>query len=120
MVVETQTDCQLQLLHGIGGTEAKLVEEVTKKVQYVKKCEHCGAGRRKRHSAKSEEPELKDSEGLKLIEGKGAIIEDVAQREDKGTSHRVSNLPLPTKSNEAQLTIESLPLEVSCYTIAPA
>ena len=117
--VETQTDCQSQLLHCIGATEGQSVEEIAKKIQYVKKCEYCGAGRRKRHSRKGEEPEIKDNEVLKCHEGKGAIIEDVAQREDKGTSHRVSNLPLPTKSNEAQLTIESLPLEVSCYTIAP-
>ena len=85
----------------------------------MKKCEHCGAGRRKRHSVKSEEPEIKNSEGLKLTEEKGPIIENAAQRPDKDISHKVSNSSLPAKSNEAQLTIESLPLEVSCYIISP-
>ena len=116
--VETQTDCQTQLLNPIEGSQGQPVGDVEKKIQYVKICELCSAGKRKRHSPKCEDlHEVKDNDGFKSVEKKCAIIENAAQQEDKDILSRVSILPPPTKSNEeASLTIGSLPLEVSYNT----
>ena len=112
--VETQTDVQVQTPK-LDNVESQPTEDRDKRVQCIKICDLCGAGKMKRRRLKiADDIQIKETDTVaEISELKTSISNDIPP-EDKDISSRVTILSASVEFNaDTKLTIRSLPLEVS-------